>query len=128
MSYLLNNNVNVQNNSIIVSTSNPLPVTSVGAGFEISNISPDAFGRLRISDVFTLGDYKHLYAIDPNFLDDVSNGGTVSFTTNKACATLATSSATNSVAIHQSKFYHHYQPGKSQLIFSSVCFGFPQQM
>ena len=127
MSYLLNNNVNVQNNSIIVSTSNPLPVTSVGAGFEIANISPDAFGRLRVSEVFTLGDYKHLYAIDTNFLDEVSNGGAISFSANKACATLSTSSATNSVAIHQSKFYHHYQPGKSQLIFSSVCFRFPQQ-
>ena len=127
MTYLYNKNVNVQNNNTVVTVTNPFPVTSTGNGLTIGNISPDAFGRTRVSDVFTLGDYKHLYAIDPNFINQNSNGGTVTYSQNKSCSTLATSSATNSVAIHQTKFYHHYQPGKSQLIFSSVNFGFPQR-
>jgi len=87
----------------------------------------DAFGRLRVAEPFTLGDYKHLYALDPNFLDKNGNGGTITFDVNKAMGTLATSSNTASYAIHQSKFYHHYQPGKSQLIFSSINFGYAQQ-
>ena len=29
----------------------------------------DAFGRLRVSEPYTLGDYKHLYSIDPDFID-----------------------------------------------------------
>jgi hypothetical protein len=126
MSYLYNKNVNVQNNNVVVTTSNPFPVTSVGDGIDVKGISPDAFGRTRVSEPFTLGDYKHLFAIDPNFIDSTSNGS-VTFVTNKACANLAINGNTDAYAIHQTKFYHHYQPGKSQLIFSSVCFGYPQR-
>ncbi len=87
----------------------------------------DAFGRLRVAETFTLGDYKHLYAIDPNFIDKTANGGNIVFNANKALGTLTTSSDPAGYAIHQTKFYHHYQPGKSQLIFSSINFGFAQQ-
>lgn len=87
----------------------------------------DAFGRLRVAETFTLGDYKHLYAIDPNFNDRKLNGGNIQYNVNKACATMTTTSNVASSAAHQTKFYHHYQPGKSQVIFSSVCFGYAQQ-
>ena len=126
MTYLYNKNVNVLNANTIVATSNPFPVTAVGDGLEVKGISPDAFGRTRVSELFTLGDYKHLFAIDPNFLDVTSNG-TVTFETNKAAATLAINSNSSAYAIHQTKFYHHYQPGKSQLIFSSFVYGAPER-
>ncbi len=80
----------------------------------------DAFGRIRMSEPFTLGDYKHLYGLDPNFIDYTVNGASVTFQANKACARLATTSSTNSRAVHQTKFYHHYMPGKSQQILSSI--------
>jgi len=82
----------------------------------------DAFGRVRISEPFTLGDYKHLYGLDPNFIDYTTNGGTVAFQSNKACARLTTSSNSSSRVVHQTKFYHHYMPGKSQQILSSFVF------
>jgi len=88
----------------------------------ISSLTADAFSRLRVSEPFTLGDYKHLYGLDPNFLDHVENGGSVSFQANQACARLTTSGNSNSRVVHQSKFYHHYMPGKSQLILSSFNF------
>ncbi len=106
----------------VVSTSNRLPVSAVYSGAQ-----GDAFGRLRTADPFTLGDYKHLYAIDPNFIDYTANGGTVTFSGNTASATLSTNNSTSSVASHQTKFYHSYQPGKSQVIFSSAVFGYAQQ-
>lgn len=87
----------------------------------------DAFGRTRVSELFTLGDYKHIYGIDPNFVDRVANGGLITFINNKSCATLSTTSNTLSYALHQTKFYHHYQPGKSQIVLSSVCFGYAQK-
>jgi len=126
MTYLYNKNVNVLNANTIVATSNPFPVTAVGDGLEVNGISPDAFGRTRVSELFTLGDYKHLFALDPNFLDVTSNG-TVTFETNKAAATLSTNSNSSAYCIHQTKFYHHYQPGKSQLILSSFVFGYPER-
>jgi hypothetical protein len=82
----------------------------------------DAFGRLRVSEAFTLGDYKHTYGIDPNFRDTYINGGTVTHIANQACARLATTSNTSSRAIHQTKMYHNYMPGKSQLIKSTINF------
>ena len=82
----------------------------------------DAFGRLRVSEAFTLGDYKHTYGIDPNFRDTYINGGTVTHIANQACARLATTSNTSSRAIHQTKMYHNYMPGKSQLIKTTINF------
>jgi len=118
-----------------VSTDNPFPVTgTVGISSEtVITINPDtnavdAFGRSRVSELFTLGDYKHLYAIDPNFLDSTSGAGsTVSFKQNQACARLQTGIGSTAFSVHQTKFYHHYQPGKGQLIFSSFNFYAPQQ-
>jgi hypothetical protein len=82
----------------------------------------DAFGRLRVSEAFTLGDYKHTYGIDPNFRDTLTNGGTVTHIANQAAARLATSNNSSSRAVHQTKMYHNYMPGKSQLIKSTINF------
>jgi hypothetical protein len=84
----------------------------------------DAFSRQRTSNPFTLGDYKHLYAIDPDFLDvKVGTGATIIFDINQAAAILNSGITTNGYCIHQTKRYHHYQPGKSQLIFSTFNYG-----
>jgi hypothetical protein len=82
----------------------------------------DAFGRLRVSEPYTLGDYKHLYGLDPNFIDYIVNGGNIAFQNNQACARLSTTSNSSSRAVHQTKFYHHYMPGKSQMILASFNF------
>jgi hypothetical protein len=95
---------------------NPIPVS-------FPNVVSDAFGRQRVSEPFTLGDYKHLYGIDPTFIDKSANGGSITFVKNKACCTMTTTSDPASYIVHQTKFYHHYMPGKSQVIMSSINFG-----
>jgi hypothetical protein len=100
---------------------------SIEGEVSVAGSNPDAFGRARVSELFTLGDYKHIYALDPNFLDSTSSGATVTFYADQACARLATSSSTSSYAIHQTKFYHHYQPGKSQLIYTSINYYAPHR-
>jgi hypothetical protein len=128
-------NMIANKNGEVVTLDNPFPVTGTigiqtGTGLVINpdNTSYDAFGRQRVSEPFTLGDYKHLYAVDPNFLDSVSGtGSTVTFIANQAAARLQTGIGSTAYSIHQTKFYHHYQPGKSQLIFSSFNFYAPQQ-
>jgi hypothetical protein len=88
----------------------------------------DAFGRLRTSDPFTLGDYKHLYAIDPDFVDVASGvGATITFERNQAAAVLSSGTSSTGYCIHQTKRYHHYMPGKSQLIYSTFNYGAAQQ-
>ena len=66
---------------------------------------------------------KHVYAIDPNLTNSSNAGGSTTFVKSKACCTLATSTSNGSYAIHQTRMYHHYMPGKSHLILSSICFG-----
>ena len=97
---------------------------TITSGALATNI--DAFGRLRVTDTFTLGDYKHLYAIDENFNNHIVSGSTVSFNVNRASVTLQTSASAGSYVCHQTKMYHNYMPGKSQLILSSVKFGTAQ--
>jgi hypothetical protein len=82
----------------------------------------DAFGRLRVSQPYTLGDYKHLYSIDPNFVDVLEFGGNVQYLRSQACAKLTTNTHPSSNVVHQTKMYHHYMPGKSQLIKSTLNF------
>ena len=128
-------NMVANKNGEVVTLDNPFPVTGTigiqtGTGLVINpdNNSYDAFGRQRVSEPFTLGDYKHLYAIDTNFIDSSSGAGsTITFKVNQACARLQTGIGSTASSIHQTKFYHHYQPGKSQLIFSSFNFYAPQQ-
>jgi hypothetical protein len=82
----------------------------------------DAFGRQLVTTPYTLGDYKHLYGIDSNFIEYATNGATIEYKANQACARLTTTTDPSSRMVHQSKFYHHYMPGKSQLILSSFNF------
>lgn len=82
----------------------------------------DAFGRGRVSEPFTLGDYKHIYGLDDLFISRTNGDGFVTSSVNRASVFLSASNSA-SYAIHQSKMYHHYMPGKSQTILSSFVFG-----
>ena len=82
----------------------------------------DAFGRVRISNPYTLGDYKHIYSANPDMITNLTSGGTVTHQTNEASNRLAVTTTKGSKAIHQSKMYHQYMPGKSQNILSSFVF------
>lgn len=90
------------------------------------NPSIDAFGRQRVSEVYTLNDYKHIYAIDANFTDFITASSAVTFNPNRSSVTLSVAAVSSSRAVHQSKMYHNYMPGKSQLIMSSFVFGAAQ--
>lgn len=133
MTYLFSNTVIVANEVEIKNdAANTLPISIIHEGNVVNHYNEfpvtlsagasDAFGRLRISNPYTLGDYKHLYGIDPNFIDKLDNGGTITFLKNQACAKLATNAHPSSNVIHQTKMYHHYMPGKSQLVKSTFNF------
>jgi hypothetical protein len=85
----------------------------------------DAFGRIRISEQFTIADYKHSYYDDFSYINISENGGSVTYNQNESTVYLNVSSVPNSSAIHQTRIYHHYQPGKSQFIKCSFVFGSP---
>jgi len=114
-----------QSTGAAINTANPLPVTAAITGTVTSTPvagAVDAFGRMRVSEGFTLGDYKHTYGLDPNFIDELGPGANVIHLSNQAAARLSTNNSPTSYAIHQTKQYHNYMPGKSQLIKSTINF------
>jgi hypothetical protein len=109
-----------------VTTLDPLDVNATITNSSIkANLEnyEDAFGRLRTSDQYTLGDYKHIYYNDSSYLNISGNGGNLVYEQNESTVYLNVTTAVDSFAIHQTRLYHHYQPGKSQLIKSSFVFG-----
>jgi hypothetical protein len=124
-------NATITNSSLDVNVTNALEFTPSGPlDVNVTNTDTqltqyeDAFGRLRISDQYTLADYKHVYFSDDNYIDVLSGGGVVTYNQNQSCVVMGVVGNGDS-AIHQTKLYHHYQPGKSQFIKSSFVFGAP---
>lgn len=78
----------------------------------------DAFSRLRVSNPTTLFDSKFRYDTLPiRFNSITANSGSITHLPNECSVSLATAAVASSSAIIQSKQYHKYIPGKSQLIF-----------
>ena len=83
----------------------------------------DAFGRLRISNPFTLADYSHVYGEETELLTKTSGtNSSITLDVNQAKAVLQVGTGANDFTIHQSRMYHHYMPGKSQLTLQSFNF------
>ena len=85
--------------------------------------SVDAFGKLRVSEPITLGDYHHVSGENPGMLTKTSGSGTGTIDVGTSSYILSVGTANGDYAIHQSKMYHHYLPGKSQVFLQSFCFG-----
>jgi hypothetical protein len=92
-------------------------------GINATNFSSDAFGRQRISNPFTLADYSHVYGEETELLTKTSGtNSNITFVIGQAKAVLQVGTGANDFTIHQSRMYHHYMPGKSQLTFQSFNF------
>ena len=87
----------------------------------------DAFGRTRVSETWTLGDYSHVYGEEQELLSKTSGAASnTELRANEASIRLTCGSESDAYVIHQSRMYHHYMPGKSQLTFASFAFGPPR--
>lgn len=89
----------------------------------------DAFGRLRTSQLYNLNDYSFIYGGHDliGFLSlTQGTGSSVIYDGLKAKAILTVGTGVNDFAYNQSRKYHVYRPGKSQLILSSFNFGSPR--
>lgn len=81
----------------------------LGKGF-----SGDLFGRLKVSNPYTLFDSTHRYEQDGDYDDVVlGTGSTVGIITHQSTATLTIGSTAGCSIIRESKRVFSYQPGKS---------------
>lgn len=85
----------------------------------LSNNNFDAFGRLRVSQPFTLFDSQNRYAADLAFDTSLTGSGTSTFLTNESAVSMAVTTASGDKVIRQTKRYFPYQPGKSLSILTT---------
>lgn len=92
-----------------------------GGGISANSGEVDAFSRIRVSQSLTLADYKNVYDIDPEILEDINVGNTGGLTHVVDSASILITGDVNSgdYTAAQTRMYHNYQPGKSQLALVS---------
>ena len=86
----------------------------------------DAFGRLRVSDIYSVFDSKLIYDLQPSWWEDTVSGAGAAVTYNAArsSATLTTGATTAAnKAERQTRRYFQYVPGKSLVVFLTGVIG-----
>ena len=84
--------------------------------------SVDAFGRLRVSQPFTLFDSSHRYRDNQLWATSNTSTTTVVFSANEGLVNLNVDTTANAEIIRETTKVFSYQPGKSLLIFNTAVF------
>jgi len=79
----------------------------------------DAFGRLRVSNPFTLFDSSHRFADNNLWSSATATGGTATFNAAQGLIDLAVTAASGSEVIRETTKVFSYQPGKSLLVLNT---------
>ena len=79
----------------------------------------DAFGRLRVSNPFTLFDSSHRFDDNELWSTATATGGTATFNSAQGLVDLAVTAASGSEVIRETTKIFSYQPGKSLLVMNT---------
>ena len=93
------------------------------ANVALGGTNLDAFGRLRVSEPYTLFDSQNLYIDGNQFSNITANGASITYVPAESSFNLSVTSANNSSVINQSRTTQAYQPGKSLLTMNTFAFG-----
>lgn len=96
----------------LMANSDTLPVS-------IGGTNVDAFGRLRVSQPYTLFDSQNRYAADNQFNTGTSGGGSAVYSANESAVYLTVDTASGSAAVRQTFRNMLYQPGKGLLLLAT---------
>jgi hypothetical protein len=102
----------------LVTTTLPIPIS-------IGGTNTDAFGRLRVSQPYTLFDSQQRYAADNQFDTSTVNGASTTFLTNESTVQMSVAATTNSQAVRQTFRSMSYQPGKGLLVLATFAMNTP---
>jgi hypothetical protein len=84
-----------------------------------SSTAQDSFGRLRVSEPFTLFDSSHRYSDNGLWATATATGGTAVFNANQGLVDLNVTAASGSSVKRETYKVFSYQPGKSLLVMST---------
>ena len=79
----------------------------------------DAFGRLRVSEPFTLFDSSHRFDDNELWSTATATGGTATYDANEGLINLGVTAASGSEVVRETTKVFSYQPGKSLLVLST---------
>jgi hypothetical protein len=102
----------------LVTTTTPIPIS-------IGGTNTDAFGRLRVSQPYTLFDSQQRYAPDNQFDTSTVNGASTTFLSNESTVQMSVAATTNSQAVRQTFRSMSYQPGKGLLVLATFAMNTP---
>lgn len=111
----------------VVEATNPLPVTGADGGsllVSLGGTNVDAFGRLRVSNTFTLFDSAFRYADNDKFDTSLTGSGTKTYNSTYNSVDLAVTANADAV-VRETKRVFPYQPGKSLLILTTFTMNTP---
>jgi len=100
----------------LVATMETLPV-------EITGTNLDAFGRLRVSNPFTLFDSSHRYADNNLWANSITGTAAATFNQDEGLVNLTVGTASGDQIIRETIKVFSYQPGKSLLVMSTFVMG-----
>ena len=103
-------NVNGNDGSVIIGDGVP------------SSYAYDAFGRIRVSNPYTLFDSSNRYADNGKFATATTGTATATFNANEGLIDLDVGTASGDEVLRESQVVFAYQPGKSLLIMNSFTF------
>jgi hypothetical protein len=91
-----------------------------------SGATSDAFGRLRVSEPYTLFDTNNRYYNHNQFSNAIVGTGNVVYVANQSSFQLNVGTASGDSVIRETMKVFPYQPGKSQLSMNTFCFNTPK--
>lgn len=103
----------------VVDRVNPFPVIPTGPAV-------DAFGRLRISEPFTLFDSSHRYADNGLWNSSITGDASSTFRENQGLVDLTVGDNANDEIIRETTKVFSYQPGKSLLTLNTFVMNAPK--
>ena len=84
--------------------------------------SSDAFGRLRVSNPYTLFESSHRYVDNGEWVTSTAAGGSSAFNADAGLLDMTVTTASGSQVLRETKKVFNYQPGKSLLTILSFNF------
>ena len=96
----------------LMASTTPIPVS-------IDGTNTDAFGRLRVSEPYTLFDSQSRYAADNQFDTSTTGTGSSTFNTNQSSVSLSVTAGGVGSVVRQTFRSFPYQPGKGLLVLAT---------
>lgn len=116
----VDNPIPVSKNTTINSQTNPIYVEGVNNASFFAPTQSDAFGRLRVSNPYTLFDTRNMYYDHEQFASNLVSSGNVVYNANSSTFLMSVTGSGDAVYRETVKTFI-YQPGKSLLVLNTFC-------